>query len=173
MGTLMLLITVFAGTGFGWGKPVPVDPRALRYDRFGMAIVSAAGPFSNLVLAIISFTSFWLVVPDPRDPGLLGIFLMNLTRLNIGLCAFNLLPVSPLDGFGVLIGILPWPLASRLAWLGQYGPPILLILVFSGSVIGISLLGIILRYPLSWLSTIVAETSQLLVSIAQIWPGAQ
>ncbi|HXI16091.1 MAG TPA: site-2 protease family protein, partial [Chloroflexota bacterium] len=58
-----------------------------------------------------------------------------------------LLPIAPLDGFGVLFGVLPATLAYRLGWLGKYGPPILLVLVFSGSIIGFSLLSLILGPP--------------------------
>src|SRR5687768_17792178 len=54
MGTLMILLSSLAGVGFGWGKPVPYDPNAVRFGRFGGAIVSIAGPFSNFVVAVIA-----------------------------------------------------------------------------------------------------------------------
>lgn len=168
MGTLLLVITALnpAAPGFGWGKPVPVDPGSLRFGRFGMALVSAAGPASNLLLAIVIGVLVFL--------GIDGGFLsrrdwIQLLGLNVGLCAFNLLPIAPLDGFGVLVGVLPWSVARRLAWLGQYGPGILLILVFSGAVIGISLLRLILDPVLDVLLGLVGLVSGWLASILASW----
>ena len=132
MGTLMILLSSLAGVGFGWGKPVPYDPHAVRFGRFGGAIVSAAGPFSNFVVAVIALAvaaHVDLSGPVTRQD------LFGLVGLNIGLCAFNLLPVPPLDGFGVLFGIAPRSIAYQLARLGQYGPGILLILVFSANIL--------------------------------------
>ena len=134
MGTLMIVLSSVAGIGFGWGKPVPYDPRAVRFGRFGGALVSIAGPFSNFVIAIIALAiAAYVEIPmlvGPQD-------LVGLAGLNIGLCAFNLLPIPPLDGFGVAIGVLPRPVAGALARLGQYGPAILLILVFSANILPI------------------------------------
>jgi Zn-dependent protease len=144
-GTLMIVITTFTGVaGIGWGKPVPVNGAALRNGRAGMALVSAAGPISNVLLAIVSGLLLTqareLIGANEWSAGLVELLL----RVNIGLAAFNLLPIAPLDGFGVLIGVVPAPVAYRLAWLGQYGPGILLILVFSGSILGFSLLSFVL-----------------------------
>ena len=142
-GTLLLILTTVTGAaGIGWGKPVPVDGRALKYGRAGMALVSAAGPLSNLVLATLVLIVVTRVdLPSqisPRD-------VQGFIFLNIGLCAFNLLPIAPLDGFGVAIGVLPRPAAMALARVGQYGPAILMILVFSASIIRIPLLSLILE----------------------------
>ena len=139
-GTLMIVLTSIAGVGFGWGKPVPVDGRALRMGRAGMAVVSIAGPLSNFLLAVLVL----IVAPRVDLPAPFAQDVIRIFRLNIGLCAFNLLPIAPLDGFGVLVGILPRPAAMALARLGQYGPAILMILVFSASIIRISLLSLIL-----------------------------
>lgn len=133
MGTLMIVLSSVAGIGFGWGKPVPYDPRAVRFGRFGGALVSIAGPLSNFVLAVIIFA----VAAHVRIPAVGAQDMVRLAFLNIYLCAFNLLPVPPLDGFGVAIGVLPRPAAVALARLGQYGPAILLILVFSANILPI------------------------------------
>lgn len=144
-GTLLLILTMFSGApGIGWGKPVPVDGAALKYGRAGMALVSAAGPFSNLLLAFSAAVALGLLNLDARSGDLLAQFVVTSLILNIGLAAFNLLPVAPLDGFGVLMGIVPSPVAYRLQWLERYGPGILLILVFSGSIIRFNLLAFIL-----------------------------
>jgi Zn-dependent protease len=148
-GSLMLLLTLFSGApGIGWGKPVPVDPRALRFGRAGMAIVAAAGPLSNLATALAVALAFRFVGTAAVDvPPLALDFLARLITLSIGLCVFNLLPIAPLDGFGVAVGVLPRSVAEPIARLGQYGPGILLILIFSGTVIGVNLLSLILRPP--------------------------
>jgi Zn-dependent protease len=160
-GSLLLLLTLFSGApGIGWGKPVPVNPRALRFGRLGMALVSIAGPASNLAIALLAGLSFRLILDANIDVPEWGIdFLQALILLNIGLCVFNLLPVPPLDGFGVAVGILPAPLAIPLARLAQYGPAILLILVFSGSIIRIDLLGIILGPPRAALLALVQRVA--------------
>jgi Zn-dependent protease len=141
-GTLLLVLTMIGGApGIGWGKPVPVNSSALRYGRAGMAIVSGAGPFSNFVLATLFLAIATHVdLPNQISSRDVSAFVF----LNLGLCAFNLLPISPLDGFGVALGLLPRPAAYALARLGQYGPAILLLLVFSASIIRISLLSLIL-----------------------------
>lgn len=172
MGTIMLVISALnpGSPGFGWGKPVPVDPRNLRWGRRGLAIVSAAGPLSNLFLGIVSATVLLVALKHGVSrASIWPPFLQSLMFLNIGLCAFNLLPVPPLDGFGVLIGILPWEIARRLTWLHQYGMGILLILVFSGSILRFSLLGLILGPPLAALQWVVITVgSWLALGIGQV-----
>ena len=133
MGTLMIVLTSLSGVnGFGWGKPVPFNPNAVRFGRFGGALVALAGPLSNFILAVLVLAvAAYVDLPPPvttRD-------LVALARLNLGLCAFNLLPIPPLDGFGVLFGVLPRGAAFALARISQYGPVILLILVFSANIL--------------------------------------
>lgn len=134
--------------GFGWGKPVPVNPRNLRYGRFGMALVSAAGPLSNLGVAFLTALAIrGLVASDVAVPSYVDRFLVLLMLLNVSLCVFNLLPVAPLDGFGVAVGVLPWSIAGPMARLGQYGPGILMLLLFSAYVVHVDLLQLILGPP--------------------------
>jgi Zn-dependent protease len=160
-GSLLLLVTLFSGVpGIGWGKPVPVNPRALRFGRAGMAVVSAAGPLSNLALALLMGVLVRIVVQGDLTLPRWGVDLvLALILLNVGLCVFNLLPVPPLDGFGVAVGVLPWSLAGPLARLAQYGPAILLLLVFSGSLIRIDLLGMLLGPPRSALLALVQRVA--------------
>ena len=134
--------------GFGWGKPVPVNPRNLRYGRFGMALVSAAGPLSNLGVAFLTALAIrGLVASGVAVPSYVDRFLVLLMLLNVSLCVFNLLPVAPLDGFGVAVGVLPWSIAGPMARLGQYGPGILMLLLFSAYVVHVDLLQLILGPP--------------------------
>ncbi|MBC7262181.1 MAG: site-2 protease family protein, partial [Chloroflexi bacterium] len=104
LGTMMMLFAAFSGRGIGWGKPVPVNPRNLRYGpRVGMGIVSFAGPFANLVTASLIALPLRLRL---SLPGTLSFLLMQVMFINIGLAIFNLIPLPPLDGYGVLQGIL-------------------------------------------------------------------
>ncbi len=132
LGSVMVL-----AVGFGWAKPVPVNPYNLRNGpKAGMAIVSAAGPLSNLGLAILAaipvrlgliepvfFSRFF---PNPAE--IISVFIY----LNIVLVFFNLLPIAPLDGFKVLGGVLPYPASQSFLKLEPYGPLILVLLIFLG-----------------------------------------
>ncbi len=135
VGTIALLVA-----GFGWAKPVMVNPYNLRGNsRTSMAIVAAAGPVSNLLMAVL----FVL----PIRFGLVGIegffgnsgssifpsfsfLLAQFIWINLILMFFNLIPIPPLDGYKVLTGILPPEMTYRLRWLEQYGFLILLAVVF-------------------------------------------
>jgi Zn-dependent protease len=137
-GTLLLFIG-----GFGWGKPVPVDARRLRNgEKAGMAMVAAAGPLSNLVIAGILALPIkagmvpWhtpFLVPSSvsrwQVDDYLGLFLGAVVIFNVILAVFNLIPVAPLDGFKVAVGVLPRDASASFRQLEQYGPGILLILL--------------------------------------------
>ena len=127
--------------GFGWGKPVPVNPMFLRIGyRPGMAVVSLAGPFSNIIAA----TAFALLIrtglAESGSQGLsilgrtdvIGDTLVSLVFWNLILAVFNLLPIAPLDGFKVALGLLPRNAANTFAKLEPYGPGILLVIIALG-----------------------------------------
>ena len=127
-GTVMLFIV-----GFGWGKPVPVDPRRLRSGRLGMAIVSAAGPAANVVLALAFALLFQSGLLEPSNfnrsalgaidvLGWLTLVATLSVLLNLILAVFNLLPVPPLDGGGILAGIAPRALLPAVAKLQSHRP---------------------------------------------------
>jgi Zn-dependent protease len=157
LGSLLLLLVVFSGTpGIGWGKPVPVQPSNLRGERRGMAIVSAAGPVSNVVLAVITLSvESVLDLYNVSVPNWLTALLSSIVSVNIGLAAFNFLPLPPLDGFSLAIGLLPERAAVALASVERYGPGILLLLVFAPSIINIDLLSYAIRPLLSLVAAIV------------------
>ncbi len=124
VGTLMLFLV-----GLGWGKPVPVNPYYLRQGaRTGMALVGAGGPVSNLLVA-------WLFALLIRYvPALQSSYVFDLVGAimlyNVLLAVFNLIPVAPLDGFNIALGVLPRNLAYSLARTQRFGPIILLGVVF-------------------------------------------
>ncbi len=127
LGTLALLIF-----RFGWAKHVPVNPMYFRGDRRrGMFLVGLAGPATNFILA---FVSMFLLSTSPlfRD-GHLGGIIVQLYWYNVLLGIFNLLPLPPLDGSKVFAYFLPRQTAYKLSQLDQYGPLILILLIFTGA----------------------------------------
>jgi Zn-dependent protease len=154
VGGLMVLVSAISGLGFGWGKPVPVNPGNLRHGpRVGLALVSFAGPFSNLVLATLAAAPFRIAPLQVMSwSGVLLLILGAIIRTNIALAVFNLLPIHPLDGFSVLRGILS-TIRARWAydastWMDRmqaYGPMIFMGLIAIDMVLpGRGILGMIL-----------------------------
>ena len=132
IGTLSLVLF-----GFGWGKPVPVAPYRLRGNRrASWALVSVAGPFSNLVLAMLAAIPFrmrWLDLYASSTSGIsLRGILLNFVMINLILTLFNLIPVPPLDGSRVLAWLLPpaWAnVMDRLEYFGGMGLMLILYLL--------------------------------------------
>lgn len=138
LGTLMLLVA-----GFGWGKPVPVNSAYLRHGRRGMALVAVSGAAANLALAaIVALPVKAGLLPWHSPLGFFPLgggaesFLANLIGLavfyNLILALFNLIPVAPLDGFNVALGLLPRDSARSFVRMAPYGPVILLVLIAFG-----------------------------------------
>ncbi|MEO8272644.1 MAG: site-2 protease family protein [Chloroflexota bacterium] len=156
MGGLLLAATVmFTSFGFGWAKPTPYNPRNLQGGRWGEAIVSVAGPISNLVLALAGAIPLRYIYGTGMDAGLVGLFLEFFVRINLVLMVFNLIPIPPLDGSKVLFAFMN----PRTAWqvrpvLEQYGFLILLAAMFVPIFGGQTLIGIVfneLLFPLEQL----------------------
>jgi Zn-dependent protease len=122
---------------FGYAKPVPINFRALRNPRRDMVLVAAAGPAMNLALALIAAMTFYLVgyLPDTAAQWL-GQNLKNGLIINVVLAVFNLLPLPPLDGGRIAVGLLPKELAAPLAALEPYGMVILIVVLFILPIIG-------------------------------------
>jgi len=116
----------------GWAKPVPVNPRNLGHPRRDFMIVAAAGPISNLLQAIVAAGLLRLAVAGgAASSGALDILFLA-TQINLLLAFFNLIPVPPLDGGNVLLGLLPPRLAASYAQLRQYGFLVLYAMMFTG-----------------------------------------
>ncbi len=129
IGTLLLIIA-----GFGWAKPVMVNPMNMRGNpRTSMAIVAAAGPISNLLMAAIAAVFFRLgLVSFIQASGALSLSLVlsEFIWINLILAVFNLIPIPPLDGSKLLYALLPSELVYRLRSLEQFGFLILMAIVF-------------------------------------------
>lgn len=147
LGSLMFVVA-----GFGWARPVRWNPWNIRIDqRWGRLLIAASGPLSNLLLATLAAllvrsvdipvvdpgSKIWAILPSPT------LFLREFIYLNVLLCFFNLLPITPLDGFEVATGLLPPALAHYFRRLEPYGPFILLALI----ILPINVLGLILGPP--------------------------
>ena len=135
----ILLAATFIGSGgafgFGWAKPTPVNPSNLEGGRRGEALVAAAGPLSNLVLAAAAALPLRYIIANPTIaasiPDIFIRILIIFVTINIVLMVFNLFPIPPLDGSKVLFALLP----AQVAWrwrpiLEQYGFILLLIVFF-------------------------------------------
>ncbi|OGY79643.1 MAG: hypothetical protein A3B74_02625 [Candidatus Kerfeldbacteria bacterium RIFCSPHIGHO2_02_FULL_42_14] len=127
---LILLILV----GFGWGKPVPFNPYALRNKRFGPALVGLAGPFANLI-AVIIFAFALKLLWNQTELGqgnLLLRFILSLLQINLVLLLFNLIPIPPLDGSKLLYSFLPYSKNHIIEFLERYGAILLLVFIIVG-----------------------------------------
>ena len=134
-GAILLVLSSLVGFGIGWAKPTPVNPNNLRGGRFSEAMVAAAGPLSNLVLAAVGAIFVRLLIPVVENgtdvPPVVFDVLLNFVVINVALLFFNFVPVPPLDGSKVMFAFM----TPRAQWqwrpvLEQYGILLLLVVAF-------------------------------------------
>jgi len=160
-GALLLAISLLAfGGGIGWAKPTPYNPMNLRGGRWGEAIVSVAGPISNLILAIAAAIPLRYIVATDMDVALLAQVLFIFIQINLLLMVFNLIPIPPLDGSKVLYAFLdPRTSWQVRAFLEQYGLIILVGAIFLPIFGGSTLIGLIFREVFNPLMGLLVGTS--------------
>ncbi len=148
IGSVLMLLV-----GVGWAY-VPITPGNLRPNpRTGHMIVAAAGPISNVILAILCAILWHAMVPFLRSAGDLSLIngayliLFQFAWINLALFFFNLIPIAPLDGFFVLKGFLPYDIAFQLEKLQKYGMLIFLAVFFIAPLMGLPVLDYLIFYP--------------------------
>lgn len=137
-GTIIVpaILLALGGVLFGWAKPVPVNPRNLKNPRYNMVVVAAAGPLMNGLMAIlwaailkislVFFANQTMVFEFLKAMAMIGI------QMNLILMLVNLVPIPPLDGSKVVMGLLPGPMAYKFSRLEPYGFLIILVLLYFG-----------------------------------------
>lgn len=162
IGSLLLLVA-----GFGWAKPVPVNPYTLqRRSPSAMMWVALAGPLSNFIMAILAAIPFRIGVVSTmeaysamfaRGAHLLPTFpelLLHFISINLLLMLFNLIPIAPLDGDKIADYFLPRRWSQFLDTIRPYGPMILMAVIFVGPLLRLNILGLIIGPPLNALMTL-------------------
>jgi Zn-dependent protease len=141
LGGVMLIISSILGFGVGWAKPTPVNPYNLRYGRRGESVVALSGPLSNLIIAAVIAIPLRLIAnSDELMATIVGSTIATIAwnivyylfAINISLFVFNLLPIPPLDGWKVLLGLVDARTAFTLRQFEQYGLILLAFIVLFG-----------------------------------------
>ena len=141
VGSLALLLM-----GFGWAKPVPVDPRYLEKPKQDMVKVAAAGPISNIILAVVAALALRLLFSTDILTDNIKTFLIIFMQINITLAVFNLLPVSPLDGSQILTPFLEKYFGPNVVWkMEVYGPRVLFFIIIFSMVTDIHIFSFIIN----------------------------
>ena len=127
IGTILLLFC-----GFGYAKPVPVDPSNFKNTKRDMAITALAGPLTNLLLAAISIFIYGLLENHTNQSNIINKMLIQMIFINTGLALFNMIPIPPLDGSKIILAFFPNNLYNKYVNGNTVTAIILMILLFTG-----------------------------------------
>jgi Zn-dependent protease len=135
LGTIILpgLLMATGAPVFGWAKPVPVNFANLRHPKSDMVKVAAAGPLTNVVLAVVSALVFHAAGSWDAQRFSVAHFAFASVQINILLAVLNMMPILPLDGGRVVAGLLPRRQAISFARLERYGLLVVMVLLMSGT----------------------------------------
>ncbi len=169
IGTIILpaILKLTGAPVFGWAKPVPVNARRLNNPRTGMMAVAAAGPGTNLVLALIGAVLVGLLLPDEARVGqplsILGFALFTFISINVFLAMFNLIPLPPFDGSHIVEGLLPDGAAHAYGKLRPFGLPLLflLLLVLPWLFPGLGIVENFVLPPVEWAQDQILKAARL------------
>jgi Zn-dependent protease len=128
----LFLIVTHAPVLFAWAKPVPINPLRFKDIKKDLAIVGASGPVSNLFLAVAAAVVFRLSFGISEEPNALHQFLVLIVLINLVLACFNLIPIPPLDGSRIAVGLLQDDLAKQYLKMERYGMLIIFGFLFFG-----------------------------------------
>lgn len=173
VGTLILpgILALTGAPVFGWAKPVPVSARRLNNPRFGMMAVAAAGPGTNLVLALIGALLVGLLLPGEAQVGqplsIVGYALFTFISINVFLALFNLIPLPPFDGSHIVEGLLPDRAARAYGRLRPYGLPLLflLLLVLPWLFPGLGIIENFVLPPVEWTQGQILGAARLIAGV--------
>lgn len=145
---------------FGWAKPVPVNPLNFKEPRRDNMLVSLAGPASNLILALVLLLAIrvilWQSGPTASEGVKTALAILFIgAQLNVVLCIFNLLPIPPLDGSHILLGLLPESVSRKLEPYMAYGPTIFIILIVAVIFLGLPIFRILIFTPMQYFLALV------------------